>query len=134
MIERSQCLSLFATHYHSLLDEWKDEPKVRLGHMQCMVEDSNDGGDADHSITFLYTLGPGTCPKSFGINVARLASLPAEVLSNAKRVSEEFEGEMTNANQERATASASDYKQKILAAVEGGNWEDLERLWQELKK
>jgi DNA mismatch repair protein MSH6 len=102
--------------------------------MQCMVEDSNDGGDADHSITFLYTLGPGTCPKSFGINVARLASLPAEVLSNAKRVSEEFEGEMTNANQERATASASDYKQKILAAVEGGNWEDLERLWQELKK
>jgi DNA mismatch repair protein MSH6 len=32
-VERSQCLSLFATHYHSLLDEWKKDPSVVLGHM-----------------------------------------------------------------------------------------------------
>lgn len=127
LIERSQCLSLFATHYHSLLDEWKNEPKVRLGHMQCLVDDSNeDGVDADHSITFLYTLGPGTCPKSFGINVARLASLPSEVLSNAKRVSEEFEEEM-------AGAQSAGEKERIMNAIESGDWNELKRLWDIMK-
>ena len=64
LVERSQCLSLFATHYHSLLDEWKNAPNVRLGHMQCIVDD-DDGTDSEgnSNITFLYTLGPGSCPK-----------------------------------------------------------------------
>lgn len=129
LIERSQCLSLFATHYHSLLDEWKNEPMVRLGHMQCLVEDSSEK-DADHSITFLYTLGPGTCPKSFGINVARLASLPPEVLANAKRVSEEFEEEMANAHVPDDTEKN---KQQIMTAVESSNWEEVKRLWTKLQ-
>ena len=133
LVERSRCLSLFATHYHSLLDEWKNEPKVRLGHMQCLVEDESDDG-ADSSITFLYTLGPGTCPKSFGINVARLASLPAEVLSNAKKVSEEFEEEMKFAQQERTAASIAMKKKKIMEAIQKGNWEELLQFWQEFKK
>ena len=57
LVERTKCLSLFATHYHSLLDEWKDAPNVRLGHMECFVDDNDD------NITFLYKLGPGACPK-----------------------------------------------------------------------
>eukprot|EP00934_Nitzschia_sp_Nitz4_P005614 Nitzschia sp. Nitz4//scaffold56_size114212//6007//10459//NITZ4_003930-RA/size114212-processed-gene-0.30-mRNA-1//1//CDS//3329554646//5604//frame0 len=123
LIERSQCLTLFATHYHSLLDEWKDRPKVRLGHMQCHVDDSTD-----HSITFLYTLGPGTCPKSFGINVARLACLPDEVLQNAKRVSQDFEEQMTDSSE-----SSSDPKTAIENAIDQGRWEDLELLWKQLQ-
>lgn len=83
----------------------------------------------DSSITFLYTLGPGTCPKSFGINVARLASLPPEVLSNAKKVSEEFEEEMNDAHQQRKAESAAVYKEKIMDAIQVGNWEDLQRMW-----
>jgi DNA mismatch repair ATPase MutS len=133
LIERSQCLTLFATHYHSLLDEWKNEPKVRLGHMECHVDDATNESN-DSSITFLYTLGPGTCPKSFGINVARLASLPSEVLSNAKKVSEEFEEEMNDAHQQRKAESAAVYKEKIMHAIQVGNWEDLQRMWHELKK
>lgn len=118
-----------------MLDEWKDEPKVRLGHMQCHVEENTEDGSAnDSSITFLYTLGPGTCPKSFGINVARLASLPEEVLAHAKRVSQEYEDEMTEAHRQRSAESAALYKEKIMAAIQAGQWEELERLWQELKK
>lgn len=101
--------------------------------MQCLVEDESDDG-ADSSITFLYTLGPGTCPKSFGINVARLASLPAEVLSNAKKVSEEFEEEMKFAQQERTAASIAMKKKKIMEAIQKGNWEELLQFWQEFKK
>lgn len=147
LIQRSRCLSLFATHYHSLLDEWKDEPMVRLGHMQCVVEeansdddDDNNGDVADSSITFLYTLGPGTCPKSFGINVARLASLPTEVLKNAKEASAKFEEEMiggggsgggnflTSHNQVLVT------KQAILDAIQSGNIEQVKTLWNQLQQ
>lgn len=130
LIERSQCLSLFATHYHSLLDEWKNEPMVRLGHMQCVVEDNDTQQSNDHSITFLYTLGPGTCPKSFGINVARLASLPTEVLENAKRVSEEFEEEMADAH----SNAGGNNRDRILASIHSGDWEELQRLWNQLKR
>ena len=49
--------------------------QVALGHMSCLVEE-NDG---DQRVTFLYKLAPGPCPKSFGINVARLAQLPKAV-------------------------------------------------------
>merc|ERR1712060_640672 len=59
---------------------------VRLGHMECIASEGN--------ITFLYTLGEGACPRSFGVNVARLAGLPEDVLRKAKIVSEQFEREM----------------------------------------
>jgi DNA mismatch repair protein MSH6 len=136
LIERSQCISLFATHYHSLLDEWKDEPKVRLGHMQCIVEDNDEetaSDTADSSITFLYSLGPGTCPKSFGINVARLASLPEEVLTNAKRASEEFEKGLSSSNPQ-ADDESSNAKQQIREAIEAGDWDGLEKIWQSLNQ
>lgn len=87
LIEHNRCLALFATHYHSVLDEWRNEPTVRLGHMECLVEggeystgdeDGNEEAEdgSEHTITFLYTLADGTCPKPFGINIARLAGLP----------------------------------------------------------
>lgn len=34
-------------------------------------------------VTFLYTLTNGACPKSYGVNVARLAGLPDEVIKRA---------------------------------------------------
>ena len=34
-------------------------------------------------MTFLYTLTPGACPKSYGMNVGRLAGLPASVVGRA---------------------------------------------------
>jgi DNA mismatch repair protein MSH6 len=99
--------------------------------MQCLVEDSESDQSNDHSITFLYTLGPGTCPKSFGINVARLASLPTEVLDNAKRVSQEFEQEMADSH--TMSDNVQSHKDQILAAIHSGDWEELQRLWTQLK-
>jgi DNA mismatch repair protein MSH6 len=141
LVEKNQCLSLFATHYHSVLDEWQHEPKVRLGHMQCLVEERVSSSEAnqsttDNSITFLYTLGEGTCPKSFGINVAQLAGLPDEVLRQAKQISSTFEAE-----QEALTAESfvSDSKraetnQNILAAMDGERWDELLEIWNSLQQ
>ena len=41
-----------------------------------MVEDNDIGED---TITFLYKLIEGACPKSYGFNAARLAGIPTEV-------------------------------------------------------
>lgn len=137
LVERSKCLSLFATHYHSLLDEWKENESVELGHMECLVDERRDESEVeDSAITFLYTLGKGVCPKSFAINVARLAGLPRDVLSKAKRISSEFELEMNSVERSRSTKTARSalyQKRAIIDAVDKGCWDDLEQIWREIQ-
>ena len=57
-------------------------------------------------VTFLYKLCDGSSPKSYGINVARLAGLPQYVLDLAVKQSRAF-AEKTFSEMERANASAS---------------------------
>ena len=128
LVERNKCLALFATHYHNLLDDWNSHPLVRLGHMECMVENDDDEQAAGATgvpsrVTFLYTLGNGACPKSFGINVARLAGLPNDVLVKAGDISKSFENEM----------GANLIRKKVEAAIESNDWEQVRTLWQEVQ-
>mmetsp|Transcript_5021 Transcript_5021/g.8245 ORF Transcript_5021/g.8245 Transcript_5021/m.8245 type:complete len:1485 (-) Transcript_5021:2972-7426(-) len=136
LVERNQCLTLFATHYHSLLEDWKNEPSIRLGHMECVVEDDDDS--EKKSITFLYTLGDGPCPKSFGVNVARLAGLPDDVLERAKRVSVAFEAEMNgeSTNHKIIPSEAEDIVSKIEKLFSTGadlNHGELKQIWEGLQ-
>lgn len=34
-VSDAQCRALFATHYHTLVDEWEMDPRVSLGHVDC---------------------------------------------------------------------------------------------------
>ena len=111
------------------------------GHMQCVVDNgqvASRSGDAEESnITFLYTLGRGVCPKSFGINVAKMAGLPDDVLVTAKRISAEFERQMNGDDSGRKTLTArtaSDLKEKVLENLEQSEWEKLEMLWRSLRE
>lgn len=137
-VERSKCLVLFATHYHSLLEDWKNKASVMLGHMECIVghgssESENDGND--NSVTFLYTLGEGVCPKSFGINVARLAGIPEDVLLNAKRISLDFENELQGDSNLRAVTprNALAIKTRVMDAIETKDWDALSTIWKQLQ-
>ena len=69
------------------MDEWSVDARVKLGHMQCVVTGgdvhSTSGGGDEEEVAFLYHLGEGSSPKSYGINVARLARLPPEVIQLA---------------------------------------------------
>uniref|UniRef100_A0A7S3JTZ3 DNA mismatch repair protein n=1 Tax=Aureoumbra lagunensis TaxID=44058 RepID=A0A7S3JTZ3_9STRA len=102
----TKCRALFSTHYHDLIREWSHHPTVQLGHMDCIVElpsdkennieahnnENNGSTIADgHTITFLYKLVPGLSPRSFGINVARLAKLPNDIIQRAIEKSTEFD-------------------------------------------
>ena len=59
------CRVLFATHYHSLIKDWELDPRVKLGHMDCLVHNSTTNEDYDNintikdnseEVTFLYKL------------------------------------------------------------------------------
>jgi DNA mismatch repair protein MSH6 len=132
LIANPRCISL---QYHSLLEDWKNEQSIKLGHMECIVEDDNEEGpETKNNITFLYTLGDGPCPKSFGVNVARLAGLPDDVLQKAKAVSSHFEAEMNGQTGQhiiKASKMALDVK-RLLSDVE--NCDKLTaKLWQSLQ-
>ncbi|XP_050303383.1 probable DNA mismatch repair protein Msh6 isoform X2 [Anthonomus grandis grandis] len=85
------CRTIFSTHYHTLVDNFLDNPKVNLVHMACMVE--NDDSDSEETVTLLYKLAQGRCPKSFGFNAAKLAGLPPKIVSKARELSKEVEEE-----------------------------------------
>ena len=70
--------SLFATHYHHLNDLEKSLHRVR--NYRVAVKEEGD------RIIFLRKIVPGGTDRSYGIQVARLAGLPQEVVERAKQV------------------------------------------------
>ncbi|XP_070208763.1 DNA mismatch repair protein Msh6-like isoform X2 [Littorina saxatilis] len=85
------CRSLFSTHYHSLVDQFAHDDNVRTGHMACMVENEEGDDPSQETITFLYKFIHGACPKSYGFNAARLASIPEDIIRCAVKKAKEFE-------------------------------------------
>eukprot|EP00041_Stephanoeca_diplocostata_P029567 m.877656 g.877656 ORF g.877656 m.877656 type:complete len:1327 (+) comp23582_c0_seq5:181-4161(+) len=78
LVNHTQCRTLFATHYHSLTDDFRAHPAVSLQHMSCFVQ---PGG---RDVTFLYKLASGVCSKSYGLNVATMAGLPTDLVAQAE--------------------------------------------------
>jgi len=78
ILEHLRCRTLFATHYHELTDLARSWPRVR--NLNITVQEW--GGQ----ILFLRKLAPGPANKSYGIQVARLAGLPDEVIARAREV------------------------------------------------
>ncbi len=71
-------LTLFATHYHEL----SNLADVKAGITNSNVSVKEEGGE----ILFLRKLVPGATSHSYGIQVARLAGVPAKVLNSARKV------------------------------------------------
>jgi DNA mismatch repair protein MutS len=70
--------TLFATHYHELTDLEQLLPGVKNVHVS--VE------EAGSEIVFLRRVEPGSADKSYGIEVARLAGLPNDVIVRAREI------------------------------------------------
>jgi DNA mismatch repair ATPase MutS len=64
--------------------------------------------DTDEKVTFLYHLCDGSSPKSYGVNVARLAGLPPEVLALAVQQSKTFLTKTEGEEAGREDKAASD--------------------------
>ena len=72
------CRTLFATHYHELQDLARERPAVR--NLTVAVREVGD------RVVFLRKLVQGGASRSYGIEVAKLAGLPPEVLARAREI------------------------------------------------
>ena len=102
---RARCI--VATHYHQLTDLVRGLAAAENGHLA--VADRPDG------IVFLHRLVPGSTDRSYGIHVARLAGLPADVLAEADRTLRRLESEGVRVAAHRAPRTRSPrYTQAVL--------------------
>jgi DNA mismatch repair protein MutS len=76
--DRIGARTLFATHYHELT--LLAERLERLTNLRVTVKETAGG------IVFLHTVEAGPASKSYGIDVAKLAGLPAGVIARAREV------------------------------------------------
>ncbi|PGH27892.1 DNA mismatch repair protein MSH3 [Polytolypa hystricis UAMH7299] len=92
MVRNLQSLTLFITHYQNLANSAAaafDHDELQNVHMKF-----TEGARGGEEITFLYEVGEGKAHRSYGLNVARLANVPGEVLEVAKGKSRELEERM----------------------------------------
>jgi DNA mismatch repair protein MutS len=78
MNSRARPKTLFATHYHELTDLADALPGVVNAHVAAR--------EWQDDIVFLRKIVPGRSDRSYGIQVARLAGLPPEVVSRARDI------------------------------------------------
>ena len=81
--ENIKCKTLFSTHYHELTD--------LSNYLHHLVNYHVSAEEVNGEIVFLHKLKEGPIDKSYGINVAKLASLPIEVIVRAKDILNKLE-------------------------------------------
>jgi DNA mismatch repair protein MutS len=77
------CRTLFATHYHELQDLARERRAVR--NLTVAVREVGD------KVVFLRKLVEGGASRSYGIEVAKLAGVPGEVLARAREILKNLE-------------------------------------------
>ncbi|KYQ47660.1 putative DNA mismatch repair protein Msh6 [Trachymyrmex zeteki] len=92
-LTKLKCRTLFSTHYHSLVEDYKTNEEVTLTHMACMVETEEEEEVSQETVTFLYKLSEGACPKSYGFNAARLAGVSSIITKRAHEIASRMEQE-----------------------------------------
>jgi DNA mismatch repair protein MutS len=93
--------TLFATHYHELADLALAKPAVGNAHFEVR--------EVDGEAIFLRRLVAGPASRSYGIEVARLAGLPASVIARARQLLAQLEaGELDARGRPRLAAPGSE--------------------------
>ncbi len=115
---RLRAKTLFATHYHELIQLAEHLPHVRNYNVAVAEE-----GD---KVVFLHHIVPGGADRSYGIHVAQLAGLPKPVVRRAEELLEELE----QGQRDHATAAALEEAPLQLSLFGGKNpvLEELEKL------
>jgi DNA mismatch repair protein MutS len=80
---RLRCKTLFATHYHELTELALLYPRIK--NYNVAVEEWQD------QVIFLRKIAPGGADNSYGIYVAQMAGLPAELIERAREILQNLE-------------------------------------------
>lgn len=85
IIKNIHSKTLFATHYHELIDLEHTFSCVKNKHIQVIEDKEND------EIVFLRKILDGGANKSYGIAVAKLAGIPIDVINRSKIILDSIE-------------------------------------------
>jgi len=90
-----KCRTLFATHYHELVELSSLLPRVKNFNVAVTEEEGK--------VIFLRKVVPGGVDKSYGIHVAQLAGLPMSVVHRAQEILARLESSQPRRKQYKAT-------------------------------
>src|SRR5690606_114539 len=91
--EKNRCRAIFATHFHEMTA--LADKLARLSNVTMRVKEWE--GD----VVFLHEVGKGAADRSYGVQVARLAGVPAAVVERAREVLRPLEEGDTSGKAER---------------------------------
>ncbi|MDM0476683.1 DNA mismatch repair protein MutS [Clostridium perfringens] len=120
-----RCKTLFATHYHELTKLEGEIHGVR--NYSVAVK------EVDNNIIFLRKIIEGGADQSYGIEVAKLAGIPDEVINRAKEILETLEMESSKDNLDLALKEVNTSKGEINEAAITTSYEVKETLVEENK-
>ncbi|EOU2041610.1 DNA mismatch repair protein MutS [Clostridium perfringens] len=120
-----RCKTLFATHYHELTKLEGEIHGVR--NYSVAVK------EVDNNIIFLRKIIEGGADQSYGIEVAKLAGIPDEVINRAKEILETLEMESSKDNLDLALKEVNASKGEINEAAITTSYEVKETLVEENK-
>ncbi len=115
---RIKCYSLFSTHYFELTQLADESPLICNIHLDAILQ--ND------TIIFLYKVKRGPCSQSYGIEVAKLAGIPADVIANARNILQSFE------NKPQAITSSLKLQPKVVETIKVKQNAPLEKFIKEI--
>jgi DNA mismatch repair protein MutS len=90
--DRAQSFTLFATHYFELTEF----PARHHAAVNWHVSAAESG----HDVVFLHELQPGPASRSYGIQVARLAGMPAAVVNHARHALAQLESQQSHSREQ----------------------------------
>ena len=109
--DKTQAYTLFATHYFELT-EFPARHHAAINVHVSAVESGRD-------IVFLHEIQPGPASRSYGIQVARLAGMPAAVLNQARHTLDALETQATKTHAQVDLFAAAPAAQELaVSAVE----------------
>ncbi|EOU1740089.1 DNA mismatch repair protein MutS [Clostridium perfringens] len=120
-----RCKTLFATHYHELTKLEGEIHGVR--NYSVAVK------EVDNNIIFLRKIIEGGADQSYGIEVAKLAGIPDEVINRAKEILETLEMESSKDNLDLALKEVNTSKEEMKEASITTSYEVKENLVEEDK-
>jgi len=104
--QRGRPKTLFATHYHELTDLADALPGIVNAHVAAR--------EWQEDIIFLHKIVPGRSDRSYGIQVARLAGMPAAVITRARAILEALEhDELTRGGRPSISGTPSEPQQQL---------------------
>jgi DNA mismatch repair protein MutS len=101
--EKVRAKTLFATHFHEMTA--LENSFTGLRNANVLVEKWKE------EVVFLYKLAPGVCNRSYGIEVAKLAGVPSEVLARARTIQGVLESQSQRSQRQRHGATMGDVQQ-----------------------